>query len=110
MAHREFRDENGRTWQAWDVIPSAFDAGVAADEARPSDAGPERRRSRRRVLSVAAEMRGGWLAFQSQDESRRLAPIPAGWAKMSDAELAALVRGATPSTKTERISKPQPKL
>lgn len=112
MAHREFRDENDRNWQVWDVIPTLI-ATRLNGEPRHSATGdhPERRRSNRAsASSVATEMRDGWLAFQCQDESRRLAPIPAGWADLPNAELAALLRSATLNTKagknTTRPSNP----
>jgi hypothetical protein len=37
--------------------------------------------------AVREGFRGGWLAFDSGSETRRLAPIPSGWREASDAEL-----------------------
>src|SRR4051812_13323702 len=45
-------------------------------------------------LRLPAELLGGWLAFYSANEARRLAPIPATWPTMSDADLAAAVARA----------------
>lgn len=106
MAHREFRDEDGRSWQVWDVIPTLSLARAADEDAQgPPGDGPERRRSSRAATSsVATEMRHGWLAFQCPDEARRLAPIPAGWADLTDGELAVLMRSATPNVKTGKSS------
>ncbi|MFI5230026.1 MAG: hypothetical protein ACHQWU_13215 [Gemmatimonadales bacterium] len=36
-------------------------------------------------------LRDGWLAFQASSQTIRLAPIPTGWAHLSDEELGALV-------------------
>jgi hypothetical protein len=47
-------------------------------------------------MSLASELREGWLAFRSGDESRRLAPIPSSWIALADQELALLVQVAKP--------------
>lgn len=72
MALREFTDNEGRRWIAWDVIPSAL------------------RHSQSRTS-------GGynppaWLAFTcpSTGERRRLIPIPEEWNSRSDGELCEL--------------------
>jgi hypothetical protein len=78
LAHRAFRDERGQEWQVWDVYPT-------------SDA------------AVKPELRGGWLAFESHDEKRRLAPIPPGWETASEAELLALLARATLRDKPRRL-------
>ena len=108
MAHREFRDESGRNWQVWDVIPMAIAARLNDEEPQdPPHDRPERRRSKRAApTSVATEMRDGWLAFQCTDEARRLAPIPEGWADLPESELAALARAATPNPKAAKHSSP----
>jgi hypothetical protein len=46
---------------------------------------------------VSVELRGGWLAFKSGGESRRLAPIPSSWVALPDQDLALLVRAAKPT-------------
>jgi hypothetical protein len=47
-------------------------------------------------MSLPTELRDGWLAFRSGDESRRLAPIPSSWIALGDQELAGLVQVAKP--------------
>jgi len=69
MAYRTFTDPSGEEWQVWEVNPSAL------VETTPEPA---------------------WLAFQSATEKRRLAPVPAGWADTSEAELLGLLQRATP--------------
>src|SRR5690349_5772151 len=72
---REFTDERGRKWTAWDVFPTLA-------ERRERDAGPppgvrERRRFVEPRARISARMARGWLAFEAADgERRRLAPIP----------------------------------
>ncbi len=72
-SHREFRDTEGERWEVWETHPR-----------RRGD--PDR---------IAAELAGGWLAFESAKEKRRLAPIPDDWKTLSDEELAALCATAT---------------
>ena len=76
MPHRDFRDDAGREWQIWDVIP-------AMHREPPHD-------------ELPARLRDGWLAFQCSGELRRLTPIPMNWPGLSDAELAQLVAEAEP--------------
>jgi hypothetical protein len=87
MSHREFRDEDGRAWEVWDVHPSNFEPQLASVE-----------RSGRRTgrMNLPNELLGGWLAFKSDGESRRLAPIPNRWVALDDQDLALLVRIAKP--------------
>ena len=75
MAHREFTDQSGVTWQVWDVIPTLLDSR------RPS-AAPRAR--------VRPAFLNGWLAFQCPSERRRLVPVPDRWQEMDDAALAGL--------------------
>ncbi|MEO5817328.1 MAG: hypothetical protein ABIT20_18820 [Gemmatimonadaceae bacterium] len=70
--HRNFRDDDDREWSAWDVIP--------------------RRRGVR--IALTPRLAHGWLAFESNDERRRLAPIPAEWHLMPEERLRALWRDA----------------
>jgi hypothetical protein len=72
MAYREFKDENGRDWRAWDVAEPRY--------AHRSSGG-----------IVPPEFAHGWLAFESGNEKRRLCPYPKGWASMSDTELERLL-------------------
>jgi hypothetical protein len=76
MAHRTFTDSDGRRWEAWDVHP----------------ANVEPRRTGR--MNLPAELREGWLAFQTGGESRRLAPIPATWPAIADGDLVAMLARA----------------
>lgn len=67
-AHREFDDHLGVRWMVFAVYPSS--ARVARSGLR-------------------APYQEGWLAFDSGVETRRLAPIPADWLDLGDAELEA---------------------
>jgi hypothetical protein len=53
---------------------------------------------------VGPELRGGWLAFESREEKRRLAPVPAGWETASDDELREFLTRAAPRGKPRRLA------
>jgi hypothetical protein len=59
-------------------------------------ASADRRALAKRDLRVVVpdKLQRGWLAFQSQAERRRLAPVPPAWQNLSDEELLVLLDGA----------------
>ena len=85
MAHRTFRDEIGREWDVWEVVPTAVERRMA--KAAPRASALERRRVQEVRVVVPDSLQKGWLAFQSGSERRRLAPIPADWLRCSDERL-----------------------
>jgi hypothetical protein len=92
MPHRVFQDDEGRRWEVWDVSPFAVE--LELDKNAPLV--DEYRSQRRPGLShLPQHLKEGWLAFQTDEESRRLAPIPNGWTKLSDLALLELARAAT---------------
>jgi hypothetical protein len=112
MGFRTFRDSRGATWQAWGVVPrnQHHRPRTGRDRRSPDPviryAGPERRSGadRRRLLSTLSPgLEGGWLAFESGSERRRLVPIPEGWDTCSDAELEELCRQARPVPRVKLI-------
>ena len=62
MAHYRFQDERGRSWAAWDV-------------------------HLKDTATIHPDFRDGWIVFESDDEKRRLAPIPPEWGKATEAML-----------------------
>jgi hypothetical protein len=101
MAHREFVDPDGVSWEVWDVHPTHVErrrrsGGVPLpEERRVAREGPR--------VQVRPEFLGGWLAFQSRLERRRLAPAPQGWESMDDEELAELCAQAVPVGTPRRL-------
>ncbi|HEV2149268.1 MAG TPA: hypothetical protein VGR37_17835 [Longimicrobiaceae bacterium] len=69
MPYREFRDEQGREWRAWDTIPQ-------------------------QKYAVAPEFSDGWICFESQEEKRRLTQVPDGWDSVPEERLCHLLRMA----------------
>jgi len=77
MAYRIIRDAEGLEWQVWETRPTGT------------------------RLAVSPGFGDGWLAFERVVEpdgpgpaKRRLAPIPDGWAELSDQDLLELMARA----------------
>jgi hypothetical protein len=101
MAHRTFRDESGRAWDVWEVVPTAVERRIARTVTRPAVA--ERRRVHEPRVVVPERLQRGWLAFQCGRERRRLSPIPVDWEDMTARELAELLHQADRRVKTRRL-------
>jgi hypothetical protein len=78
MAVREFTDEHGVAWRAWDIRPEAIHPQTRAED------------------YLADCFVVGWIVFETvaQDEKRRLCPWPAKWAKASVGQLRELLARA----------------
>ena len=99
-------DLKGVRWEVWLVLPAA--AERRADERRTRverrvsnrngiderRLAPERRRHGHRRVGVAPDFAHGWLCFESDDEKRRLAPVPADWENADADELETLCKAA----------------
>lgn len=117
MGYRDFRDRTGIPWMAWDVVPhmverrqgprrqSAPGGSPAADADRR--VGIDRRMVRSTRARLGDGMDGGWLCFESSDQKRRLAPIPADWLRCGDTQLAAYCEQATPVRERPRKAQSQ---
>jgi hypothetical protein len=90
MSYRRFEDEDGETWEAWEVHPAAVERRVNRDR-RSSAREIDRRGSAEVRLVIPRELRGGWLALQSGDRRLRISPIPDGWMHLDDDALRRLV-------------------
>jgi hypothetical protein len=71
MAVREFTDEQGRSWRAWDIRPDAIHPKTKAED----------------YLAACYDV--GWIVFEtlSGNEKRRLCPYPVRWAEATNEEL-----------------------
>jgi hypothetical protein len=78
MSHRVFVDSIGRHWEVWDVIPQARGG-------------------------LSERWAGGWLAFETRGERRRLAPVPESWESLPEAELAKLCEKAHEAPTSRRL-------
>ncbi|MGH7603673.1 MAG: hypothetical protein ACRENK_06700 [Gemmatimonadaceae bacterium] len=92
MTHRQFKDQQGRLWDVWQVHPAAAERRYSQRRVRDehlSDAAERRSGLDRRLENisrnpVAPEFTYGWLCFETQGEKRRLAPVPEGWDRADD--------------------------
>ena len=76
MASREFTDSNGIVWRVWDVTPTHLHPITRAEE-------------------YMEPWAGGWLAFESENEKRRLvAPYPSRWKEFDIRQLETLCAAA----------------
>ncbi len=100
--HRTFHDDTARLWNAWDVVPmwgerryherrEHLEQRRSAERRRQ-----ERRRYRGLRIALPPQLAQGWIAFESGDERRRLAPIPPGWHELTEEQLVELWRVAEP--------------
>lgn len=103
MAHREFHDARGTLWSVWDIDPTTGGALITHLARRQESPGGEcaRRVSRAAPEYVAAALAAGWLCFESENEKRRLAPIPDGWQEMATLQLRELCASAAPVSRQE---------
>lgn len=76
MASREFTDSKGIVWRVWDVTPMHLHPVTRAEE-------------------YMEPWAGGWLAFESPSEKRRLvAPYPSRWTEFDITQLETLCNAA----------------
>jgi hypothetical protein len=117
MGYRDFRDTTGTTWMAWDVVPHMVErrqgprrqATPASSSAIPTDrrVAIDRRMVRSTRARLGDGMDGGWLCFESSDQKRRLAPIPADWLRCAERQLAEYCAQATPVRERPRSAQAQ---
>lgn len=86
MAHREFTDPFGRSWNVWSVIPERAERRRrAGSESRETER--RHRKNKEFRVPLAEQWIDGWLAFETKGEKRRLAPIPDEWEVATDEQL-----------------------
>lgn len=78
MPVREFTDERGRDWRAWDVKPEAIHPATKAED------------------YLADCYITGWIVFETvvEDEKRRLCPWPINWMELTDKQMCDLLTKA----------------
>src|SRR3954467_10658876 len=101
MAHSMRRDEAGREWDVWEVVPTAVERRIARSATKFETV--ERRKVRETRVVVPDRLQNGWLAFQSGRDRRRLAPIPPDWEEMTAYELLELLQHADRRVRSRRL-------
>jgi hypothetical protein len=92
VTHRQFKDQQGKLWDVWQVHPAAIERRFSARRVEKDErvdaverrSGLERRAEKFSRNPVAAEFAYGWLCFETAGEKRRLAPVPEGWDTADD--------------------------
>jgi hypothetical protein len=102
MTHRKIKDETGKPWDVWEVYPSAVEQRMSGEYPAITN-GDGSVAGRREVrIRLPSALQKGWLAFQSGQDRRRLAPIPVSWITLDDAELVQLLARADRLTGGDR--------
>jgi hypothetical protein len=101
MAHRDYTDSEGVSWQVWEVIPQSVERRKLR-ERRVADRDELDRRKRHEVRLRPADGADGWLVFESFDMKKRLRPIPKDWYKASPVELESMCARAQRAARTSR--------
>jgi hypothetical protein len=103
MAHREFTDSAGRSWNVWSVVPERAERRRHSGDV---DHAAERRHTENKEFRVplGEQWTRGWLAFETKGEKRRLAPIPEHWETASEEQLDRMLERA------EQIRRPPRRL
>ena len=106
MSLRTFTDSAGQQWEAYDVVPRSEERrryDRRSGEIKVDQVVEERRDADRRVTVGRSDhmtSKAGWLCFESNEERRRLTPIPEDWTRCDDAKLEAYCREAKPARAT----------
>jgi hypothetical protein len=103
VAVRTFTDASGTAWTVFEVRPSVGErrsgpdrrVATVPDPVLERRRGPDRRLRDRPRTVLPPDYAWGWLCFESDAETRRLAPVPDGWDAAPDATLEAHCRRAT---------------
>jgi hypothetical protein len=102
MAHREYTDSEGVTWQAWEVIPQSVERRKLRERrVAPRDEHDRRLRHEVRLRTSKGDA-DGWLVFEAPSVKKRLRPIPTGWHLASTAELESMCARAERAHRTSR--------
>jgi hypothetical protein len=92
MVFREFTDQAGVAWEAWEAHPTLTERRLLRDRRAVVRDTPERRTMHVPRRSLARDPKG-WITFRSRSERRRT-PIPERWDELSDQGLRALLARA----------------
>ena len=105
MPHRQFTDSKHTTWEVWDVEPSQAERRARASDRRGSrrTSGERRRLDDRARVRISTDLAGGWLAFESKHDKRRLTPIPTGWEGLDELALEQLCEQARSVGRPRRL-------
>lgn len=84
---RRFTDVAGVEWEVWEVYPRLLERRLMRERRTAQRGNFERRQVPVGRPTQPRQILGGWLAFQSRLERRRLASVPDAWEDATDKEL-----------------------
>ena len=104
MNKRTFADVSGLEWEVWEVYPRLVERRMLRERRSGGRDSDERRHETVGRKTQPLQIRGGWLAFQSKLERRRLIPVPDAWEELTDRELRALLMLSKVTSRPRRIA------
>lgn len=102
MDRKTFVDVLGMTWEVWEVYPRLVERRLMRERRAARRTSGERRHVPAGRPTLPRQILGGWLAFQSKHERRRVIPVPDGWEDLTDRELQALLAHSKLSSRPRR--------
>ena len=96
-------DVLGAQWEVWEVYPRLVERRLMR-ERRAARRGSDERRHVTVGRATLPRILGGWLAFQSAHERRRVVPVPDDWEQLGDRQLLALLALSKLSSRPRRPS------
>jgi hypothetical protein len=88
---REFTDVLGNQWIVWEVYPRLIERRMLRERRSLRRGTLDRRHQPVGRATLPRQILGGWLAFQSSHERRRVSPVPDDWEELADRELRSLL-------------------
>ena len=102
MEKKTFVDVLGMEWEVWEVYPRLLERRLMHERRAARRGSEERRHVPVGRPTLPRQILGGWLAFQSRHERRRVLPVPDDWEDLGDRELQALLAHSKLSSKPRR--------
>jgi hypothetical protein len=102
MVYRDFTDDDGVQWQAWEARPLLVDRRLLKDRRVAARDTPERRTTSVPRFLAGSDLRRGWLVFRSALDRRRRSAIPEQWEELTDEGLRAVLRATSATGPTSR--------
>ncbi|MEO8336121.1 MAG: hypothetical protein ABI664_14175 [bacterium] len=99
---REFTDVLGNQWIVWEVYPRLLERRLMRERRALRRGTSDRRHEPVGRPTLPRQILGGWLAFQSAHERRRVIPAPDAWDELADSELRSLLAVSKLSSRPRR--------
>ena len=99
---REFTDVLGNQWMVWEVYPRLIERRLLRERRALGRRSLDRRHELVGRPTLPRQILGGWLAFQSSHERRRVMPVPDDWDDLADRELRSLLAVSKLSSRPRR--------